>query len=200
MNSFILKTTKDEKNRRFDMKRSTILVIFVTLLAAIPLAIQSAAPIRGFAGRPGMGPGMHQMHNPLTGLLAMFRVADELELTGPQLLQLRLVWQKAAADFARPDMKAFSGLAGSSMNEEEVKKAAAAMAKSVEQGIIAHYNLIQEVKKILTPEQIKKLEERKNFRGRPGRRHQPGDHDLRECPPCGEGPMDEPVPLPVEED
>lgn len=158
------------------MKRNFWFVIIALLLATTPLVIHSAG-----RGAPGMfpwrgGPGGHAG---VAGLLQMFALADELEITNPQLLQLRLLFQKNCSRIKNSDShKALAkGLLDSSMKEEDVKKIASEAAKSIEERIMTRFYLMQEVKKILTPEQIKKLEEMKknhighagHFMGKPGR-------------------------------
>lgn len=144
------------------MKRNLLFVFIVTLLAAMPLAIYSAdkdggfmksARHRGFEGKDSA-----------MGLMKMFKLADDLEITNPQLLQLRMLFQKNCNAMKKNDSKKdlFKQLSDPALKEEDVKKLAAEAGKAAEERILARFNMMQEIKKILTPEQLKKLEELKN--------------------------------------
>lgn len=97
------------------------------------------------------------------GLIKLFKIADELELTNPQLLQLRMLYQKQSAlatkhmESRKPGQKLFD----TDLKEEDVKKFAAEQAKQLESSILARFQMQQELKKIFTPDQVKKLEEMK---------------------------------------
>ena len=94
-------------------------------------------------------------------LIQLFKFADELELSNPQLLQLRMVFQKQA-EARKKNMqsrKQFKKLNDSNISEEEVRKLAAAKAKQLEESIITKFKMQQEIKKIFTPEQLKKIAE-----------------------------------------
>lgn len=159
------------------MQRNLFLALIAVILATVPLAIYSAdtdgaTPSRmkrhGFHGQQGHGPGNHAM-----GLMKMFRQADDLEITNPQLLQLRMLYQKncnAGKDKGqRRDL--FKKLSDPSLKEADIKKIAAEAGKAAEESIMAKYNMMQEIKKILTPEQLKKLTEMKKTRsGKRGQR------------------------------
>ncbi|NCB37252.1 MAG: hypothetical protein EOM80_00650 [Erysipelotrichia bacterium] len=96
-------------------------------------------------------------------LFGMFKLADDLEITNPQLLQLRMLFQKSSVTFKK-DKKTgpvFKRLADQNLTEEEIKKIAAEEGKMAEARILAGFKLMQELKKILTPEQLKKLHERR---------------------------------------
>lgn len=144
------------------MKKNLLFVFIVTLLAAMPLAIYSADKDGGFmkfARHRGSGENDSAM-----GLMKMFKLADDLEITNPQLLQLRMLFQKNcnAMKNESPRKNLFKQLSDPSLKEEDVKKLAAEAGKATEKKILARFNMMQEIKKILTPEQLKKLEEIKS--------------------------------------
>ncbi|EKD81057.1 MAG: hypothetical protein ACD_39C02001G0001 [uncultured bacterium] len=100
------------------------------------------------------------------GLLKLFKIADELDLTNPQLLQLRMLYQKQS-DLASKHMESRTQgkkLVDGDMKEEDVKKFAAEQAKQLESNILARFQMQQELKKIFTPDQLKKIEEMKSKR------------------------------------
>lgn len=93
-------------------------------------------------------------------LMQLFKLADELELTNSQLLQLRMVFQKQS-EARKKNMqneKQFKQLNDSNITEAEVRKLAAAKAKQLEESIIAKFKMQQEIKKVFTPEQLIKIE------------------------------------------
>lgn len=96
-------------------------------------------------------------------LMQLFKFAEEIELTNPQLLQLRMVFQKQSEACKKNllNEKQFKKLNDSNISEAEVRKLAAAKAKQLEESIIAKFKMQQEIKKIFTPEQLKKLEKLK---------------------------------------
>lgn len=146
------------------MKRNYFFMTVLAILLTVPLAIHSADMNKARLGR-----GNHAM-----GLMKMFKVADELELTNPQLLQLRLIYQKSCNRKQENVSPKELGkkLSAPDITEAEIKKIAAEHAKAVEESIIYRFTMMQEIKKVLSPEQLKKLEEMKSYRhGKRGRRH-----------------------------
>ncbi len=144
------------------MKNRIVLVLIVAFVAATALVLHSAEKeevrrirhieIRKTAGNETMMPA---------GLIKLFKIAEELELTNPQLLQLRMLFQKQTESRKKlkEEKKQFKNLNDSDLSEEEVRKLAAEKAKQLEESIIARFKMQQEIKKIFTPEQLKKLEE-----------------------------------------
>lgn len=147
------------------MNRNFFYVLALLLVTALPLAIFSAEDslkIEKSALEIGRAPG-----DPGNGfykrMVPLFKLADEIELTNPQLLQLRMLYQKnCKLDSGRKAGRdIFKKLSDPDLKEEDVKKMAAETAKAAEEKILSRYRMMQEVKKILTPEQLKKLEELK---------------------------------------
>jgi Spy/CpxP family protein refolding chaperone len=146
------------------MHRKLILVLIVVFVAVSALALHSAEKrevkrirhieIRKNAGSADFMPAR---------LMQLFKFADELELSNPQLLQLRMVFQKQAESHKKnmQNSKQFKKLNDCNISEEEVRKLASEKAKQLEESIIAKFRMQQEIKKIFTPEQLKKLEELK---------------------------------------
>jgi len=142
------------------MKKRITLVLMVAFIVATALALHSAEKekvrrirhieIRRTTGNETMMP---------EGLLKLFKTADKLELTNPQLLQLRMLYQKNAdlAQKHKETAKLGKKLCDPNLKEEDVKKYASEQAKSLEARILAKYQLQQEFRKVLTPEQLKKL-------------------------------------------
>ncbi len=94
------------------------------------------------------------------GLIGLFEFADKLELTNPQLLQLRMFHQKQVErikEFKHKRMSERNPFTAD-LKEEDVKKYAAEQAKMVETRILARFQMQQDLKKIFTPEQLNKLE------------------------------------------
>lgn len=155
------------------MKKSMLFALIIGLLAAIPLTIYSADKDAGKTGR-FMKLHRHQRQGPddmAMGLMPMFKLADDLAITNPQLLQLRMLFQKNCnTEKGMLSRKHhFKKLSDPSLTLEDAKKIAAEAGKSTEEKILAHYSMIQQIKKILTPEQMKKLEElKKSHRGSKG--------------------------------
>jgi len=103
----------------------------------------------------------------------LFKFADELDLSNPQLLQLRMVFQKQSESRKKnmQSRKQFKKLNDCNISEAEVRKLASEKAKQLEESIIARFKMQQEIKKIFTPEQLKKLEKLKA--GKPARKGMP---------------------------
>ncbi|MDD2999970.1 MAG: hypothetical protein PHV05_12985, partial [Candidatus Riflebacteria bacterium] len=81
----------------------------------------------------------------------------------PQLLQLRMLFQKSSVTLKK-DKKTgpvFKWLVDQNLTEEEIKKIAVEEGKTAEARVLAGFQLMQELKKILAPEQLKKLHERR---------------------------------------
>ena len=147
------------------MKKKFTFVLLAVFLAISALVLYSAEKegfkrierrieIRNTRGGDEMLPA---------GLTRLFKVADELDLTNPQLLQLRMLYQKKAEGEKenRESKKLGKKLSDPTLTEADVKKYAAEKAKALETHILAKYQIQQDLKKILTPEQFKKLEEMK---------------------------------------
>jgi len=147
------------------MKRKLTFALLAVFLAASALVLHSAEKkemkrVKNIEIRRMHGGGEDMMPGALARL---FEVADDLELTNPQLLQLRMLYQKQSelAKKRRESRKHDKELSDPDLKEEDVKKFAAEQAKMLEAGIIARFQMQQEFKKIFTPEQLKKLEESK---------------------------------------
>lgn len=143
------------------MKTKITFALLAVFLAASTLIIFAAEKESVESGKKA---GIHRARGgdilPV-GLTMLFRVADELELTNSQLLQLRMLYQKKSESEKKHLKNRALGrkLFEAKPSEEEVKKFAAEMAKKVESDIIARYKMQQELNNILTSEQCKKLEE-----------------------------------------
>ncbi|MBU1106066.1 MAG: hypothetical protein KKB51_05300 [Candidatus Riflebacteria bacterium] len=146
------------------MKKKLTFVLFAVFMATSALTLYSAEKegfkriekieIRKTRGGDDMLPA---------GLMRLFKIADELELTNPQLLQLRMLFQKRDANVKKlmETRKTDKKLSDPTLTEEAVKIFAAEKAKALETQILARYQMQQDLKKIFTPEQCKKLEEMK---------------------------------------
>lgn len=150
------------------MNRNFFYVLALLLVTALPLAIFSAentietekSALKISRATGDNGNAFFKRMKPL------FKLADEIELTNPQLLQLRMLYQKnSKLDSGRKaGLDLFKKLSDPELKEEDVKKMAAEAARAAEEKILSRYRMMQEVKKILTPEQLKKLEELKATR------------------------------------
>lgn len=164
------------------MKKQLSLMFLSISLIAVTLVLYSAE-----VDRPGTNTPMSWPHNlngggfdnlHMIGGFGFFKLADELEITNPQLLQLRMWFQKNekimnAGQERRLLFKKFSDHA---LSEADVKKIAAAEGKALEESIVARFQMLQDLRKILTPAQFKKLQERKrsSIKGRRGFLHRKG--------------------------
>jgi Spy/CpxP family protein refolding chaperone len=144
-----------------EMKKLTI-VLVVLILATTAMVLHSAEKegrrVREIEIRRVIGGNADLMPGELARL---FKFADKLELTNPQLLQLRIHYQKQAklSKENKDCNEQCKKLSDPNLKEEDVKKIAAEQAKLLEAKILAKFQMKQELKKILTPEQLKKLEE-----------------------------------------
>ncbi len=143
------------------MQKKLTLVLIVVFVAVTALALHSAEKekVRRYERieiRKNLGSGDFMPGK----LMQLFKFADELELTNPQLLQLRMVFQKQSAARKKNMLnnKQFKKLNDCNISEDEVRKLASEKAKQLEESIIARFKMQQEIKKIFTPEQLKKLE------------------------------------------
>lgn len=91
--------------------------------------------------------------------LNFFKLADEIELTDEQLIQLRSFYKKhysePAKKFEKPDMPSSETLFY--MNEEQLRKIADDESKKVHEKMMGTFQKIIDIKKILTYEQLKKI-------------------------------------------
>lgn len=142
------------------MKRHLVLALVSLSLAAVSLVLYSAEP--GFPGRH-FGPrhlndgGFDNSH--MIGTFGFFRLAEELEISDPQLLQLRALFQKNGEKMrsGRQHRKLYKKLSDPDLTEADAKKIAAEEGKVVEEAIMARFQMQQDLRKILSPEQYKKL-------------------------------------------
>lgn len=156
------------------MKRHLALLVLSVFLIAVTLVLYSAEMERpGFHGRGhGFGPsrmnggGFDNSH--MIGMFGMFRLADELEISNPQLLQLRMMFQKEKSQHKSLHSRRLlhKKLSDPNLKEEDVKKIAEDAGKAVSESIMARFQMMQELRKILTPEQFKKLHERREMKGK----------------------------------
>ncbi len=158
------------------MKKQLALMFLSISLIAVTIALYSAeincSATRGPMGGPHHlnGGGFDNSH--MLGGFGFFRLADELEVTNPQLLQLRMWFQKNEkimhAGHQRRMM--FKKLSDPDLTEADVKKIAVAEGKALEESIVVRFQMLQDLRKILTPAQFKKLHERRQppMKGRRG--------------------------------
>lgn len=146
------------------MNRRFLYVLAFLMVAALPLIIFSEE--KTAADDIEKAPGFFKMRGSpengfLKGLMPLFRLADEFNLTNPQLIQLRMLYQKncQSGEEKVTRNEFFKKLSDPSLNEEEVRKLASEAAKATENEILRRFRMVQEIKKILTPDQLKKLEE-----------------------------------------
>lgn len=147
------------------MKNRLALVLLSVLLFAVTVVLYSAE-----MGRPGAGARMGRMQHlgggsfgneQMIGGFGFFKMADKFELTDPQLLAMRAWYQKneKTMNAGKERLKMFKKLSDPTLSEEDVKKIAAEEGKAVEESIIGRFQMMQELRKILTPDQLKKLQE-----------------------------------------
>jgi len=145
------------------MNRNFFYVLALLLVTALPLAIFSAEDVlQTEKSAPEFSRPRGDSGNAFyKKMMPLFKLADEIELTNPQLLQLRMLYQKnCKIDSGRKaGHELYKKLSDPSLKEEDAKKMAAEAAKAAEEKILSRYRMTQEVKRILTPEQLKKLEE-----------------------------------------
>ncbi|PKL50619.1 MAG: hypothetical protein CVV42_02520 [Candidatus Riflebacteria bacterium HGW-Riflebacteria-2] len=147
------------------MQKKFTLVLIVVFVMVTALSLHSAEKrevkrIRHLEIRTTTGAGNVMPAQ----LIQFFKFADALELSNQQLLQLRMLYQKQAESSKKrmQDNKHGKKLTDCDLTEKEVRKMAAEKAKQLEESIIARFKMQQEIKKIFTPEQLKKLEEMKS--------------------------------------
>ncbi len=152
------------------MKKQLSLFILSVCLIAVTLVLYSAeidsqagaGPMFAPMGPPPQhghgGPGHPMMFNSI----GFFKLIDELDISNPQLLQLRMWFQKNEKIMKSGNRRhlMFKKLSDPTLTEPDVRKIAAEEAKAVEESIITHFRQMQELRKILTEEQFKKLHER----------------------------------------
>lgn len=181
------------------MKRQITLLLISISLIAVSLVLYSAE----LENRDFGGPGHHKAKGfenaPLSpppphmiGILGLFKLADELEITNPQLLQLRLFFQKNCKTMkgVGPRHLLHKKLSDPTLKEEDVKKIAAEEGKAIEKSILAKFQMMQDLKKILTPEQFKKLHELRP-RGHKPLMDRPGFEPPPEVGPGPRGMLDD---------
>lgn len=142
------------------MKKHLVLALVSLSLAAVSLVLYSAEP--GFPGRH-FGPrhlndgGFDNSH--MIGTFGFFRLAEELEISDPQLLQLRALFQKNGEKMrsGRQHRKLYKKLSDPDLTEADARKIAAEEGKAIEETIMARFQMQQDLRKILSPEQYKKL-------------------------------------------
>lgn len=142
------------------MKKHLVLALVSLSLAAVSLVLYSAEP--GFPGRH-FGPrhlndaGFDNSH--MIGTFGFFRLAEELEISDPQLLQLRALFQKNGEKMrsGRQHRKLYKKLSDPDLTEADARKIAVEEGKAVEETIMARFQMQQDLRKILSPEQYKKL-------------------------------------------
>lgn len=149
------------------MKKQLALMFLSISLIAVTLVLYSAEIDRSGNNAPMGGPhhlnggGFDNSH--MLGGFGFFRLADELEITNPQLLQLRMWFQKneKVMNAGHQRRMMFKKLSDPDLTEADVKKIAAAEGKAVEESIVARFQMLQDLRKILSPAQFKKLHERR---------------------------------------
>lgn len=142
------------------MKRHLVLALISLSLAAVSLVLYSAEP-----GFPGMHRGPRHLNDAgfdnshMIGTFGFFRLADELEISDPQLLQLRALFQKNDEKIrsGRQHRKLYKKLSDPDLTEADARKIAAEEGKAVEEAIIGRFQMQQDLRKILSAEQYKKL-------------------------------------------
>ncbi len=146
------------------MKRYLTLMLLSVSLIAVTLVLYSAEMRSPGMGGPGHPRGGHFGGPDMIGGAGFFKLADELEITNPQLLQLRMLFQKHEKIMKAGQQRhmMFKKLSDPDLKDEDVKKMAAAEGKAVEEAIIARFQMMQDLRKILTPEQFKTLNERRH--------------------------------------
>lgn len=143
------------------MRKSLSFVLIAIFIATTAFIVHSAERNEVRQPKQLRARMMGQSYNMMPhGLGKLFEVAEKLELTNPQLLQLRMFHQKQAKHAEELKQKWMSEKKHftADVKEEDVKKFAAEQAKMVETSILAKFQMQQELKKIFTPEQLKKLE------------------------------------------
>ncbi len=143
------------------MNRKNFYVLAFVLVAALPLIIFSEEKIaNGMEYRSGIKMSGDSANGFVHRLMPLFRLADDINLTNPQLIQLRMLYQKNCQldDEKMCRMELLKKLSDPSLKEEDVQKLAAEAAKQAEENILKRFRMMQEIKKILTPEQLSKLE------------------------------------------
>ncbi|MDD2999679.1 MAG: hypothetical protein PHV05_11510 [Candidatus Riflebacteria bacterium] len=145
------------------MKKHIAMLFLSLALIAVSIVLYSAE----ISDQNAVFQGRHHetgcRHPDMIELFGMFKLADDLEITNPQLLQLRMLFQKSSVTLKK-DKKTgpvFKRLVDQNLTEEEIKKIAVEEGKTAEARVLAGFQLMQELKKILTPEQLKKLHERR---------------------------------------
>lgn len=146
------------------MKRYLVLTLVSLSLAAVSLVLYSAEPDfpgRHFGPRHLNDAGFDNSH--MIGAFGFFKLADELEISGPQLLQLRALFQKndEKMRLGQQHRKLYKKLSDPNLTEADAKKIAAEQGKAVEEAIMARFQMQQDLRKILSPEQYKKLHARR---------------------------------------
>ncbi len=133
-----------------------------------------------------MGRGMHVMP-----MFEFFKFADEIGISNTQLIQLRMVFQKFSKKaellgmgkgHKMPELK-------KPESPEEVKSFVSEISKKMEQGMLMHLEMKKELEKILSEDQLKKMDEMRKshmkfFMGKHGMgRHGMGRHMMPPPPP-----------------
>ncbi len=152
------------------MKKQLSLFILSVSLIAVTLVLYSAemnnqagaGPMFAPMGPPSQhgpgGPGHPMMFNSI----GFFKLIDDLDISNPQLLQLRIWFQKNTQIMKAGHKRhlIYKKLSDPTLSLEDAKKIAAEEGKAVEESIISHFQQMQELRKILSEDQFKKLHER----------------------------------------
>ncbi len=180
-------------------KRIAFTLVMVLLLAAL-------APAQaGRRARPGVVSslrfGLHMAENNLFEARLILRLKNELGLASAQqkkIEDLMLAYEegaiRAGSDIKVLELKFATLLRSGGVDRREMERMARAIGGKRTDLQVNHLNYLLDVRAVLNPEQVQKLEKMKrtmaapHFRGRPGAKERPG---MAPPPPAGD---DEPEP------
>jgi len=175
---------------RFNRRKAVLLVttLAVATLLAAPLLAQ-AGPMRpGRHRHPGPhGPGME-------GIIERLGLSAEQQEQLKQIRQRRHDANQAVHDRLEAAHDRFADLThAETFDESAVRQAAAEVAQARAELMVSHAVMMQELRQILTAEQLERFQEMRGMRrGMMGRRGRagfgPGPHGTADCPRSGQVP------------
>jgi len=166
------KVTKEDQMS----KKVIILIIAGVVLASFYFMLESAPMQRKMMRHARFGIMMAEKN--LFPAQLLLRVKDEIGLTEEQvnkIEKMEVLYQESnirkQADIKVKELKFHSYLKGDQIDRSKMEKMVRAIAKMRTNSIIDHINFLLDLRNILTPEQLKKIEDLKKERMHEMMRH-----------------------------